>query len=213
MTPLRYVFGGMLALCALVFLFGGQFFPAFFWAFSALILFPPTLKWIQKREHQRLKTWQEYTLVFVAFFLGVFTFNPPPDAGNRPLRQKPAPPVVVHDTIFVRDTVKVNDVDASPSVSAKDTKKPPVNSLTPSPQQYNTETAPVGAKAKAKKKAAPINILPSPTAPKKAKKPDRPRGCSYNGNPLYVGPRGGCYYYTGSGRKQYVDRGYCSGCY
>lgn len=25
----------------------------------------------------------------------------------------------------------------------------------------------------------------------------------------YTGPRGGCYYLTGSGRKQYVDRSYC----
>ena len=37
------------------------------------------------------------------------------------------------------------------------------------------------------------------------------RGCTYNGNQLYVGKRGGCYYYTGNS-KQYVDRSYCSGC-
>ncbi|SMC91551.1 MULTISPECIES: hypothetical protein [unclassified Chryseobacterium] len=37
------------------------------------------------------------------------------------------------------------------------------------------------------------------------------RGCTYNGNQLYVGSRGGCYYYSGSS-KQYVDRSYCSGC-
>jgi hypothetical protein len=36
-------------------------------------------------------------------------------------------------------------------------------------------------------------------------------GCTYNGNQLYVGSRGGCYYYSGSS-KQYVDRSYCSGC-
>lgn len=35
--------------------------------------------------------------------------------------------------------------------------------------------------------------------------------CSYNGHELNVGPRGGCYYYSGSS-KQYVDRSYCSGC-
>lgn len=39
----------------------------------------------------------------------------------------------------------------------------------------------------------------------------RSRGCTYNGNQLYVGSRGGCYYYAGSS-KQYVDRSYCSGC-
>jgi hypothetical protein len=37
------------------------------------------------------------------------------------------------------------------------------------------------------------------------------KGCMYDGNKLYVGKRGGCYYYTGSS-KQYVDRSYCSGC-
>jgi len=26
----------------------------------------------------------------------------------------------------------------------------------------------------------------------------------------HTGPRGGCYYYTGSGRKQYVDRSNCN---
>ncbi|SDQ46230.1 hypothetical protein SAMN05421664_1692 [Chryseobacterium soldanellicola] len=37
------------------------------------------------------------------------------------------------------------------------------------------------------------------------------RGCTYNGHPLSVGPRGGCYYYSGNS-KEYVDRSYCSGC-
>ncbi|MFC0428374.1 hypothetical protein [Chryseobacterium scophthalmum] len=35
--------------------------------------------------------------------------------------------------------------------------------------------------------------------------------CTYNGRTLYVGERGGCYYYTGNSKK-YVDRSYCSGC-
>jgi len=37
------------------------------------------------------------------------------------------------------------------------------------------------------------------------------KGCSYNGQQLYVGSRGGCYYYSGSS-KQYVDRSYCASC-
>lgn len=37
------------------------------------------------------------------------------------------------------------------------------------------------------------------------------KGCTYNGNQLFVGKRGGCYYYSGSS-KRYVDRAYCSGC-
>ncbi|MFN4364537.1 hypothetical protein [Chryseobacterium hispalense] len=37
------------------------------------------------------------------------------------------------------------------------------------------------------------------------------KGCTYNGHQLIVGPRGGCYYYSGNS-KEYVDRSYCSGC-
>lgn len=37
------------------------------------------------------------------------------------------------------------------------------------------------------------------------------KSCTYNGNQLFVGKRGGCYYYSGNS-KQYVDRSYCSGC-
>ncbi|WP_185207490.1 hypothetical protein [Chryseobacterium sp. C3] len=37
------------------------------------------------------------------------------------------------------------------------------------------------------------------------------KGCTYNGNQLFVGSRGGCYYYSGNS-KEYVDRSYCSGC-
>ncbi|WP_299180488.1 hypothetical protein [uncultured Chryseobacterium sp.] len=37
------------------------------------------------------------------------------------------------------------------------------------------------------------------------------KGCTYNGHQLYVGKRGGCYYYAGNS-KEYVDRSYCSGC-
>ncbi|WP_312767191.1 hypothetical protein [Epilithonimonas sp.] len=36
-------------------------------------------------------------------------------------------------------------------------------------------------------------------------------GCTYNGHQLFVGKRGGCYYYSGNS-KEYVDRSYCSGC-
>lgn len=33
---------------------------------------------------------------------------------------------------------------------------------------------------------------------------------SYNGHALYVGPKGGCYYYNSNGNKTYVDRSYCN---
>lgn len=37
------------------------------------------------------------------------------------------------------------------------------------------------------------------------------KSCTYNGHELFVGKRGGCYYYAGNS-KEYVDRSYCSGC-
>ncbi|SKC04263.1 hypothetical protein SAMN05660477_02606 [Soonwooa buanensis] len=37
------------------------------------------------------------------------------------------------------------------------------------------------------------------------------KSCTYNGHSLYVGKRGGCYYYSGDS-KVYVDRDYCIGC-
>lgn len=33
---------------------------------------------------------------------------------------------------------------------------------------------------------------------------------TYNGNTLYTGPRGGCYYYNSNGNKAYVDRSECN---
>ncbi|MCX8533241.1 hypothetical protein [Chryseobacterium luquanense] len=58
--------------------------------------------------------------------------------------------------------------------------------------------------AKPKKKSKKSKAKKSSTA-------SRSKDCSYNGHTLYVGKRGGCYYYTGNS-KQYVDRSYCSGC-
>ncbi|WP_123912691.1 hypothetical protein [Chryseobacterium pennipullorum] len=38
-------------------------------------------------------------------------------------------------------------------------------------------------------------------------------GCSYNGKTLHVGEKGGCYYVSSSGNKEYVDKKYCRTCY
>ncbi|WDF46471.1 hypothetical protein PQ459_16405 [Chryseobacterium sp. KACC 21268] len=44
-----------------------------------------------------------------------------------------------------------------------------------------------------------------------SKSNSKKNSCTYNGYPLEVGPRGGCYYWSGNS-KEYVDRSYCSGC-
>jgi hypothetical protein len=40
----------------------------------------------------------------------------------------------------------------------------------------------------------------------------RSESCSYNGHTLHVGEKGGCYYLSSGGNKEYVDKSYCSGC-
>ena len=65
-----------------------------------------------------------------------------------------------------------------------------------------TQVKPVTKKKVTSKKTS----ARSKTASRKTK------SCTYNGNDLNVGRRGGCYYYSGSGNKVYVDRGYCSNC-
>ncbi|WP_123909614.1 MULTISPECIES: hypothetical protein [unclassified Chryseobacterium] len=57
----------------------------------------------------------------------------------------------------------------------------------------------------------PSSSYSSYSSPRSYSSSSRSRGCTYNGNQLYVGSRGGCYYYSGNS-KQYVDRSYCSGC-
>jgi hypothetical protein len=37
-----------------------------------------------------------------------------------------------------------------------------------------------------------------------------PYQCKYNGHPLKIGPKGGCYYINKNGNKTYVDRSYCN---
>lgn len=46
---------------------------------------------------------------------------------------------------------------------------------------------------------------------KSSRSSSKKNGCTYNGYPLEVGKRGGCYYWAGNS-KEYVDRSYCSGC-
>lgn len=42
-------------------------------------------------------------------------------------------------------------------------------------------------------------------------KPDWKCG-THNGNQLWTGPKGGCYYYNSNGNKTYVDRSKCNNC-
>lgn len=36
--------------------------------------------------------------------------------------------------------------------------------------------------------------------------------CTYNGHTLYTGEKGGCYYLSSGGNKEYVDKSHCRGC-
>lgn len=39
-----------------------------------------------------------------------------------------------------------------------------------------------------------------------------PGYCTYNGHTLYIGEKGGCYYLSSGGNKEYVDKSYCRRC-
>ncbi|MFN8304037.1 MAG: hypothetical protein U0U46_16235 [Saprospiraceae bacterium] len=192
MTVVRFVLGGFLGLFAFVALCMGQFVTALFWGLSTLVLLPPGLKWIERRSGLRFKTWLKYVSVIGLYSVGASAFDAPKIP--KPADPKALAPVVIRDTVFLRDTVRMKDTTATtrPQKKARRARTPatPSNSFAPAPQPYTT---------------------PTQTAPKKVRQ-SRPRGCTYNGHPLYVGSRGGCYYYTASGRKEYVDRSLCSGC-
>lgn len=68
---------------------------------------------------------------------------------------------------------------------------------------YKTEFSNTKPKKKSKKSKS--------AKKKRTTTASKSQDCTYNGHSLIVGPRGGCYYYTGNS-KQYVDRSYCSGC-
>lgn len=64
---------------------------------------------------------------------------------------------------------------------------------------------------KQKKNKSKKNRKSKKSKSKRSRSYSQSGGCTYNGHPLNVGPRGGCYYYSGNS-KEYVDRSYCSGC-
>lgn len=66
-------------------------------------------------------------------------------------------------------------------------------------------------KTKKKKSGAKKSRRSKRSKAKSSRSYSQSKGCTYNGHPLTLGPRGGCYYYSGSS-KEYVDRSYCSGC-
>ena len=67
---------------------------------------------------------------------------------------------------------------------------------------YSTATAPEPASQ------APRDTLEMPAPRALSGGSPRARGAADRG--YYTGPRGGCYTYSASGRKRYVDRSYCN---
>ena len=55
------------------------------------------------------------------------------------------------------------------------------------------------------------SIIDDPTSPGTGNTNVNDR-CYHNGQRLYEGPRGGCYYINSNGNKTYVDRAECAGC-
>lgn len=75
----------------------------------------------------------------------------------------------------------------------------------------NTTTSATELTAKKPKKNKSKKKRKSKRSKRSSRSYSQSKGCTYNGHQLIVGPRGGCYYYSGNSKK-YVDRSYCSGC-
>ncbi len=97
---------------------------------------------------------------------------------------------------------------SAPTLKAESEKSPAVPSPTLRPSKSKRKNIPAELPAAA---AAPAIAPPyqvSDNSRQSVSAPTTPRSSSQSG--LIRGPRGGCYYYSGSGRKVYVDRSMCN---
>ena len=56
----------------------------------------------------------------------------------------------------------------------------------------------------------PDSTTPTPSVPRRESSPETPARTTSSDRGYIRGPRGGCYYFSGSGRKVYVDRNLCN---
>jgi hypothetical protein len=84
-------------------------------------------------------------------------------------------------------------------------------SISASTNNTSSSTEFLAKKGKKKKSGVKKNRKSKRSKARSSRSYSQSKGCTYNGHPLTLGPRGGCYYYSGSS-KEYVDRSNCSGC-
>lgn len=81
-------------------------------------------------------------------------------------------------------------------------------------KQEDLDLIPIGMKRSDNVGFAKLYTFDDSTSPKPLSKAETDRiikqaMSEYGSRTYYTGPRGGCYYISGSGRRQYVDRSYC----
>lgn len=166
---------------------------------AALFCIPNFFPSFEEKASIKLKTWHKYLIVSIAF-LAAISFIPQSQTPSHSSPNSPKQEEIrgIKAAEIPKDTFGMKEIKQTkaPSKVLPDKKK----KTTPNPQEVKT------AKVKPTTEK-PITVKPKPSKPKTESK-----NCTYNGHQLYVGKRGGCYYYAGRS-KEYVDRSYCKGCY
>ncbi len=185
----------------------GRPLPAVFFLIGGWVCIPPLRAAIERRFRLRMQRWHRYVLVIACWCAaGAFLPHESRQEASSSLFSVDAPsPQALLGGIE-------HGLDSSQQDMRTQPEKPTAN---PSAGKSNlnskslelphpVSTAPVEPAQKPKPKIAP---KPKPQA---VLIEDQGR-CTYRGHALYVGPRGGCYYWAGNS-KEYVDRSLCAGC-
>jgi hypothetical protein len=181
-------------------------------AAAAVFCLPGFFPAVERNRNIQLKPWHKYAAVLGVLFVGLCWIP----GSKLPPNPSDAPPQLEEIRGIKSAEVQSDSGNMQQSKDAAQSKvvAPAMHSSSPAPGPASQQ------KLAPKPKATPKPNLPS--APAKAKAPAvkpkvvKPKTeshtCTYHGRQLYVGKRGGCYYYAGRS-KEYVDRSYCSGCY
>ncbi len=194
-SNLKWVVGSCLGLASVSSIFiNHDYLAGICFILMAVVCLPPALETLQEKTGFVFKSWQKWAIFIGFWVLAIITHKRTDPTVNIPV---PAP--------VIQETPKVEPPAATvtPPESRKPTKKTSKKEIAaPKPATYNALSPQSETTTKTRK--SPSNYVRNANG--------RTGGCYYHGRPLQVGRRGGCYYLTENGRKEYVDRSFCSGC-
>lgn len=177
--------------------------PAIFFLIGGLTCIAPIREVFERRFSLRMQRWHKYVLVIGCWCAAGVSL---PHKENE---EKPSSPTSV--TVPSPQRL-VGGIEHGLDSSKRDSHARPEKSTATKPaHEPNINLKPI--------EKAPSASIPQSEPTPKPQSESKPKtepinnhaGCYFNGHELSVGPRGGCYYWSGSS-KRYVDRSYCSGC-